>query len=94
MKTKEKICHLHLLDVYNAKATLVCWLDAGAIQFVFYATWGSSGTPLAISNLQADLPIEAFSGESKEAFTKRIITVINQNSVFRVAHEVQPVKFA
>ena len=98
----EKICHLHLKDSMGNKSTLVCNLVDGSIKYNYYTGWGSSGIPLSLSNLQvgyryggSHLPVENEYGETKNQFTQRIISIINNDSVREVIHSVNTeVKFA
>jgi hypothetical protein len=84
-----KICHLHLTDPFGNKQTLICQLKNGSINYVYYSGWMDSGIPYALSNLQCVLPIEKIDDtETKEQFTQRIIDIINNKSVVRVAKQV------
>ncbi len=84
-----KICHLHLHDSLGNAKTLICRLEGGSVHYNFYGGHGSSGTGFSLGNLQCHLPIEKNSpDETKEAFVKRVIRVVNQESVYRVMKEV------
>lgn len=89
----EKIFHLHLEDSMGNPQTLICNLVDGSINYSYFTGWSSSGTPLALSNLQATLPIENLRGETKEGFTSRVSYIINNNSVCRVVKSVNKVDF-
>ena len=90
-----KICHLQLTDGRGRNPeTLVCRLDNGAINYIYYSSHTCGGTPLALSNLQCDLPIEKLNDtETKRQFTDRLVDVINVQSVAKVVNEVQEVSF-
>lgn len=90
-----KICHLQLTDGRGGNPeTLVCRLEGGAINYIYYRSHTSGGMPLALSNLQCDLPIEKLNdAETKRQFTDRLVDIINVQSVKRVVNEVQEVSF-
>ena len=84
-----KLCHLHLRDSMGNPKTLICRLEEGAVNYTMYGGHGSSGTGFSLSNLQCTLPIEKLSKkETKEEFVKRIVKVINYESVCRVIKQV------
>jgi len=84
-----KLCHLHLQDSMGNPKTLICNLDEGSIRYVMFGGHGSSGMGFSLSNLQSTLPIEKLSKkETKEEFVKRIVRVINCESVYRVIKQV------
>lgn len=94
MNLKEKIAHFHLIDSMGNKKSLVCWLtDMDTIRYVFFGGHGDGGTPFSLSNLQVTLPIEPKENETKVQFKIRLKRLINDESVCRVVHEVNPVKF-
>jgi hypothetical protein len=90
-----KICHLQLTNGMGKNPeTLVCRLDEGAINYIYYRSHTSGGTPLALSNLQCDLPIEKLNdAETKREFTERLVDVINVQSVRQVVNQVEEVSF-
>ena len=51
-KKQMKIFHFHLDDGMSNKSTLICELKDGAIKYRYFTGTGSSGIPLALSNLQ------------------------------------------
>lgn len=84
-----KLAHLQLKDGMGNKATLVCRLDEGSINYIFYGGWMDQGLPYSLRNLQCTLPIEkASTDETKEQFVSRLIRTINKDSVYKVEHEV------
>jgi len=84
-----KLCHLHLRDSMGNPKTLICRLEEGAVHYTMYGGHGSSGMGFSLSNLQCTLPIEKLSKkETKEEFVKRIVKVINCESVCRVIKQV------
>ena len=84
-----KLSHLHLVDPYGNKQTLICKLKEGSISYTHYGSHTSSGTPFSLSNLQCNLPVDKISDdETKEEFNQRIIDELNNNSVCRVVNEV------
>ena len=90
-----RICKLQLNDGRGENPeTLVCRLDEGAIDYIYYRGHTSGGTPLALSNLQCNLPIEKLNdAETKRMFTDRLVNVINVQSVMKVVNEVKEVSF-
>ena len=91
-----KIAHLHLTSSSGGKSTLICTLKDGSIDYDFYSGYMSSGQGQSLSNLQCTLPIEKQSDqETKEQFVKRLIKVINNESIYyKLFHEVDTnVKF-
>jgi hypothetical protein len=98
----EKIFHLHLQDSDGRnKKSLECHLKNGSISYCFYTGWTSTGVPLSLSNMMIGyrhgntLPVENLPGETKKEFTKRVIDMINNDSVENVVKEVNTeVKFA
>ena len=90
-----KIAHLHLLDGFDNKKTLVCRLtDEGSLKYIHYGGWGSSGMGFSLSNLQCDLPLEKlFDEQTKGEFVEWLIDIINNQSVYKVDNEVQKVTF-
>jgi len=84
-----KLCHLHLKDSMGNPKTLICRVEDGSVHYNLYGGHGSSGMGLSLSNLQCTLPIEKLSKkETKEEFVKRIVRVINYESVCRVVKQV------
>lgn len=84
-----KLCHLHLVDPYGNRKTLVCHLKDGSISYVFYGGHSSSGTSFSLSNLQCTLPVDKLTEtETKEQFVQRIIDTINNKSVCSVVNQV------
>jgi len=84
-----KICHLHLHDSMGNPKTLICRLEGGSVHYNLYGGHGSSGTGFSLGNLQCHLPIEKNSpDETKEAFVKRVIRAVNEESVCKVIKEV------
>ena len=90
-----KIAHLHLLDGFDNKKTLVWRLtDEGSLKYIHYGGWGSSGMGFSLSNLQCDLPLEKlFDEQTKGEFVEWLIDIINNQSVYKVDKEVQKVTF-
>lgn len=101
MKEREKLFHFHLEDGMKNKKTLVCNLIDGSIKYSFYSGHSSSGTPLALSNIQfydkvdgqicwkrgRSLPVDTLHGETKEEFKYRVKDML-YNSTCRVVGEV------
>ena len=97
----EKIFHLHLQDSMRNKKSLECHLKNGSISYSFYTGWTSTGVSLSLSNMMIGcrhgntLPVENLPGETNKEFTKRVIDMINNDSVENVVKEVNTeVKFA
>jgi isocitrate lyase len=91
MSNRTKLAHLHLSDYNNNKYTLICNLVNDSISYVFYSGWNSSGTPNSLSNLQCNLPLYPYGGETTDSFVSRLVNVINNESVKQVV-ELIPVK--
>jgi hypothetical protein len=69
--------------------TLICRVEGGSVHYNLYGGHGDSGIGFSTGNLQCTLPIEKLSPkETKEAFVKRIVKVINYESVCRVVKQV------
>lgn len=97
----KKLLHLHLQDGYGNKKTLICRLKDGSIRYTLYGSWGSSGVPFSLSNIQfydrvngsihwkpgRSLPVENLEGETLNEFKSRVINMIN-NSTLKVVKEV------
>ena len=90
-----KIAHLHLLDGFDNKKTLVCRLtDEGSLKYIHYGGWGSSGMGYSLSNLQCDLPLQKkYDSQTKDEFVEWLIDIVNNQSVYRVEKEVRKVTF-
>jgi hypothetical protein len=94
-----KIFHFHLEDGWSNKSTLICELKDGAIKYRYFTGTGSSGIPLALSNLQVgykhgcELPMDNLTtlGNklSKKEFTDRCRYIINMDSTKRIVNEVE-----
>ena len=90
---KKKIAHLQLRDSMSNKATLVGWLEDGSIRYSLYSSWTSSGTPLALSNMQWDLPVHVASGMPQHVWLSNLIADIDTHSVYTVGSVVEEVEF-
>ena len=90
-----KIFHFQLSNSRGKNLeTLVCNLNAGSIDYIYYSGHSSSGCPLALSNLQCVLPVfKEDDKETKEQFTDRVENIINRDSVRRVINRVNEVSF-
>jgi hypothetical protein len=95
-----KIFHFHLEDSLIGKSTLICELIDGSIIYRFFTGTASSGSSLALDNLQVgfkfggSLPVDNKRRLSKREFTDFVKTLINTDSVYRVINEVETeVKF-
>ena len=83
------------------KQSLVCYLKEGSIKYSHYGSWNNTGIALSLSNMQvgyrkgSNLPLESLQNETKEQFTKRVVDIINSDSVCNVVKQVNTeVKFA
>ena len=90
-----KIFHFQLSNSRGKNLeTLVCNLNAGSIDYIYYSGHSSSGCPLALSNLQCVLPVfKEDDKETKEQFAYRVANIINRDSVRRVINRVNEVSF-
>ena len=90
-----KIFHFQLSNIRGKNLeTLVCNLNAGSIDYIYYSGHSSSGCPLALSNLQCVLPVfKEDDKETKEQFTDRVENIINRDSVRLVINRVNEVSF-
>ncbi len=79
-----KLAHLQLHDGWENKQTLIARLKDGSIHYRYYTGWGSSGIPLALSNLQAELPMDNERGLSVEDWRDILCGIINVHSTKRV----------
>ena len=98
----QKIFHFHLKDGCKNKSTLVCNLVDGSIKYSFFTGTTSSGTPLALSNIQFydkannniiwkrshSLPVDTLHNETKFQFKCRVKDML-YNSTHRVFNEVK-----
>lgn len=85
-----KMFHFHLSNRRGtAKETLIAHLQGGSISYTYYTGYSSSGTPLALSNLQCDLPVDKEDdSETLDQFTDRVEGIINRDSVRTVVNRV------
>jgi len=84
-----KILHLHLLDGWKNKSTLICRLENGSINYSFFQGHSSAGTRFSLSNLNCTLPIDKlYKNESLNFFKRRIKETIEKKSTYTIFNEV------
>lgn len=85
-----KILHFQLSDPMNNKSTLISRLENGEIKYSYFSGWSSSGTPLALSNLHINLPIDKeYEEETQDEFILRVLNLIQEFSPYKVFKVVE-----